>query len=55
MIGCGRKVDFCGQKDFIQYKSFMKMVFFKFWPENIKKASITLQALKLKLDSLNET
>ena len=33
------------------------MVFFKFWPESMKKASITLQALRTKLisPSLNET
>ena len=31
------------------------MVIFNFWPENIKKASITLQALRLKLNSLEET
>ena len=28
---------------------------FKIWPENIKKTSIGLQALKLNLNSLNET
>ena len=31
------------------------MVFFKIWPENIKKAFITLQALRFKLNSLNQT
>ena len=31
------------------------MVFFKFWPENIKKVLITLQALRLKLNRLNQT
>ena len=31
------------------------MGFFKFWPENIKKAAITLQTLRLKLNRLNET
>ena len=31
------------------------MVFFTFWPENIKKAFISLQALRLKLNSLNQT
>ena len=30
-------------------------VFFKIWPENIKKAIITLQALIFKLNMLNET
>ena len=31
------------------------MGFFKFWPENIKKVLITLQALRLKLNRLNQT
>ena len=31
------------------------MVFSNFWPENIKKAFITLRALRLKLYSLNQT
>ena len=31
------------------------MVFFKIWPENIKKALITLQALRFKLNRLNQT
>ena len=31
------------------------MAFFKSWPENITKASITLQELRLKLNKLNET
>ena len=31
------------------------MLFFKFWPENIKKTIITLDVLRLKLNSLNET
>ena len=29
------------------------MAFFKIWPENIKKAFITLQALRFKLNSLS--
>ena len=31
------------------------MVFFKIWPENIKKAFITLQELTFKLNCLNQT
>ena len=31
------------------------MFFFKIWPENVKKAFITLQALRFKLNSLNQT
>ena len=31
------------------------MVFFKIWPENIEKAFITLQALRLKLNCLDQT
>ena len=31
------------------------MVFFKLWPENIKKDFIILQALRLKLKRLNQT
>ena len=31
------------------------MVLFKIWPENIKKALITLQALRFKPNSLNQT
>ena len=31
------------------------MVFFKIWPENFKKTIITRQALKFKLNSLNQT
>jgi hypothetical protein len=31
------------------------MVFFKIWPENSKKTIITLQALRFKLNCLNQT